>query len=252
MSGRNNDSNDASGTVIELDWNSLSGFHVLGVVIVFLVFLVPGEVAANPGDASIDTDSMDIPPDVAIQVEEDTISRADFRGRVEKRFERVKETRPIPDTVPMERVREGVKQTILKQIVNRLVVKHHALKSGLTAPDTMVEKAFQTSVDEAGSREKFERQLMKHGSSVREHREKIRRKILMRRYLEENVAKPKVSENEIRRVYDANKSRLNSSYEEMKTRLRKMIRKKKYERATAKLVRKLRKKTVIKANIQDL
>lgn len=224
----------------------------------FLTLIVLGTSGflAQPGQAQdgtlIDTNAMDIPPNVAIKVGEDTVSRDEFRGRLERRFNKVKRSRQLPDTADLQKVREAAKETIRRQIVNRMVVRYHALRSGMDAPDTLVEKAFQASIEEAGSREKFEKQLAERGSSVEEHRDRIRRKILMRLYLEENVEEPEISDTEIKRVYDANKGRISQSYEEIKPRLRQMIRKKKYERATARLVRELKRKTEIKVNLQDL
>lgn len=211
---------------------------------------------AQPGlaqdEALIETNAMDIPPDVAIKVGNDTVSRDEFLGRVKKRLATVKKSKQLPDTADMQNIRDGVKETLRRQIVNRMVVRYHALNSGMPVPDTMVEKVLDESIKEAGSREKFMKQLSERGSSMGEQRDRIRRKILMRRYLEKNVKKPTVTDTEIRRVYEANKGRISSSFEEFAPRLRKMIRKKKYDRATAQYLRKLKRKTEIKVNISDL
>lgn len=197
----------------------------------------------------------------ALKVGDQTISKKEFSERVNRRLKRAKANRSRgkkrrksgqnAPRVNKDRVRQQVKE----QLVDKLVLKHHASKSKAHVTEKELNRKWDQMVQKRydGSEKKLKSALKKQGKSLsaykKEYMNRMRERMLVNKFIEQKTD-VSVTDEEIRSWYEKNKKRIgNRSFETIKDRIRKMLKRQKRSKKRGELVRKLKAKTEVKTNL---
>ncbi len=198
-------------------------------------------------DTSTRTDTS-LPDHIAIQVENETVPMDVFERRVENLFSKYKEKADKKgQEYDPEKVRDRLRRKIKNTIVSRLVVSYHAERSDVSVSDERVQKTIDRAIENADSREAYLEKLEKQGSSLEETRDAIRKEMLKKKYIRENMAEVTVTDTAIQEVYLNNKDTFQGMSGKRAYRyIKKRIRREKENRASKAFVAQLKRKSDIR------
>ncbi len=225
-----------------------------------LLFLLVTLTAAPAQDGDAPTgESLDADP--AIQVEDRTVNRAEYERKVNRRVQQLQQrldqmahargsTTARKLRSDTERLRKRVRQQVKKQEVTRLLLQVHADRAGITVSDTDVDEHWRKLAERAGSEEALHRKIEEMDQSPDGFRRRLSNQIRMKRFLDQNVAEPSVSDTEVQQFYRQNEDQLgNRSLKEMRPRIRRQIQHRKKQRATREFIRTLREQSDVVVNV---
>lgn len=136
-------------------------------------------------------------------------------------------------------LRRQVERDVLKKMVDRTLLKRAALRAGLAVPDHEVDGYLVEVAMRAGGIPEMRRLLREQGLTLEEYRRQVRDMLLIQR-LEEMVAQNvEVSEDEIRRAYEADYAH-RFSYQEVREALRQQLLAAKRNRVAVRYLEELR------------
>jgi len=198
----------------------------------------------------------------AIQVGEASISKQEFKQRVDQQVQRRKmrqkamkqkskgkkgngKTPQMPE-INRERIKEQVKEQTIKQ----LVLEHHASKADVSVTDAEIEEEWQKMVDRFGSEEKLTRRLEKSDMDKSDLMSDLKSHLRIQKFIDQRGENSEVTDQEVRDFYEKNKKRMgDKSFEQSKERIRNMLEQRQRRETRDELIEKLRKKTDVKTNL---
>lgn len=239
-------------------------FLVLGVLSLFsLVLTSPvvsqadeGKKSSGESSEQASEKSSDSVP--AIKVGEASISKDEFKQRVDRRVQRRKMRQKMmkkkskgKKTPKMPEIdREQIQNQVKEQTIKQLVLEHHAQKSDVSVDDSDVEEEWQNMVDRFGSEEKLTKRLEKTGKNKADLKEDLRKYLKIKKFVDQQTDQGEVTDQDVRDFYDKNKKRMgNKSFEKTKKQIRKMLEQKQLREARSGLVEDLRSKTDVDVNL---
>ncbi len=157
------------------------------------------------GEADIEATAPEdeLPEGVAIQVNDETVSREELNEHVEQMvqqqaqmFEMQGEEMPEEQK---EQLRERARGQIANQLVDQLVLLSGARAKGITIDDEEVEQFLDEQFDSAQERDMALQQM---GISLEEAHEEIKDMLIIQEFMEEEIGEIEVSEEEARQFFD--------------------------------------------------
>lgn len=148
---------------------------------------------------------------VAIRVDGETVSRAEFDRRLDQQMQQFRQ-RMGADTGadarmdgPMRQLRGQMKRRLANQMVQRLLVTSHMKQAGVTVSDSEVQAQWEQLTRRFPNPESLQRTLRQQGTSETDVRSRIREKLKLQKYLDEEIGEITVTEEEARQYFDQNR-----------------------------------------------
>lgn len=198
----------------------------------------------------------------AIQVGDATVSKTEFKQRVDQRVQRRKMRQQMMKkhakgkkgngkTPQMPEIdREQIKERVKEQTIKRLVLEHHAKQSDVSVTDADIEDEWQKMVDRFGSEKKLTKRLEKSGKSKSDLMNDLKTYLRIKKFVDQNTEDTEVTDQEVRDFYESNKKRMgNKSFEKAKKRIRTMLEQQKRRSTRSELIEQLRKESDVKTNL---
>jgi hypothetical protein len=189
---------------------------------------------------------------VAIEVNDQVAYQSEIESRIDRTVQQMNARRGNQqkgnDVDPQ--LRKRVKEQVVDQTVDQLVLLSHAQQSDVSVDDQQLEERFQSTKERFPSEEAFNNALEQQGMSEDELREQLRQGLLVEQYLNQELDVSEVSEQEVREYYENNKQRFkNRDFETIKGSLERIVRQQKRREARQELVSQLREESDINVRI---
>ncbi len=184
--------------------------------VVLLLGAVIGLGGCGWGEESTDEDVTTASPDeaeeVAIRVDDETISMAEFEERLDGQMQQFRQRmggdtgEDTPMQGPMRQLRSQMKRRLANQMVQRLLITSHMKQAGITVSDSEVQAQWQQLSQRFPNRESLQRTLRQQGTSETDVRSRIREKLKLQKYLDEEIGEIEVTDSEARQYFERNRS----------------------------------------------
>lgn len=183
--------------------------------VVLLLGAVVGLGGCGWGEESADetaTPATEEAKEVAIRVDDETVSMAEFNEKLDRQMQQFRQRmggdtgEDAPMKGPMRQLRGQMKRRLANQMVQRLLITSHMKQAGITVSDSEVQARWQQLSQRFPSRESLQRTLRQQGTSETDVRSRIREKLKLQKYLDEEIGKIEVSDSEARQYFERNRS----------------------------------------------
>ncbi len=186
-----------------------------------------------------------------LKVGEERVSEGEFNQLLERRVQQAKQFRSKgkkTEGKQPEVNRKQMREQVKNQLVDRLVLQHHATSSGVSVSDEELDQKWNEVVNRFGSEQKLKSRLEKEGESIQDLRERMKESMLVEKFVEQK-AEVDVTEDDVRSWYEQNKKRIGDrSFEDVKGPIKDMLKQQKIQQKRTEIAGKLKEKTDVKTN----
>lgn len=163
---------------------------------------VDDEVSARTPDQPAESDDA-----VAIQVNDQVMTFAEFEEELQGQMERLEQQlggmQASPEMAPqLARIRDGMKQQLVEQIVTRMLLEDHLAQSEVEVTEEEVEAQWNKIVAQFPDTETFEQVLKEEGVTAAEAREQVARQVKLDKLMEQELGETEVTDAEAKAFYD--------------------------------------------------
>ncbi|MFB6347358.1 MAG: SurA N-terminal domain-containing protein [bacterium] len=219
-------------------------------MMIVLVYAV-GPVMAKHGNAS-SADSDKSSTDVAIKVDQETISQQEFNRAVQRQVKKMKQRmkRSKSKSPSKKMLRKQARKRVKKGMVGQLVLKSHAKKSGVTVSDSAVQQRWNRLLKRFGGEKSVMKKLKRKGMSKSEFLQRIRDQKRVKKFVRMKTPEVSVTDKELRTYYENNKKRFGKMpFKKAKRFLKRRLKQREKQQQRQQLVQELRKKSSVTINV---
>ncbi|MFB6347413.1 MAG: SurA N-terminal domain-containing protein [bacterium] len=238
---------DSTMSEIVRSWLPFAMLFVLGV------FLLAAPPSSKATENSTETSAHDT--SYAIKIGEQSISKEDYQSIVEGTFQQWKNKysrKKSGDTPDLDKIRSTIRRKIKDQQIRKLHFKHAWKPSDILVPDTMVKVMWKRGVQKAGSAEAFRENLKKRGMTEDTFLRRARNRIKKREFKKQLLKDVTASDTELRNYYEKNEDEFKGRpFEDVKKKLKRVMLKRKRNKALQKYLDNLREKVQISIDLPE-
>lgn len=186
--------------------------------------------------------------DVAIKVNGEVVKQSQLDQRIERSWKRMKTQygERMKNEKMKKRMRKRVRQQVIDQTVEELLLRTNAKESDVSVQESEIDGRIQSQKQRFQSEEQFKKALENKGITIEDYRQRVRKDLLVQKFLDQKLGDVSVSEGEAREYYTKNKQQFkDSSFEEVKSSIERILKRRKQQKKRQQLVDNLREKSEV-------
>lgn len=160
------------------------------------------------GDSST-TEAAGDDSSIAIKVGNESMTMGEFNQQLDQRLQRIKQRlKQLPKSQrekQLQRYRQRFKQRMAQQIETQLTLQHFVNQSDITVSDSEVEQQMSQITEQFPDEKTMKQALKKQGQSLDSLRERIRERIKMQKFIEQETGDIEVSPEEAKQYFEQNR-----------------------------------------------
>lgn len=147
---------------------------------------------------------------VAIKVGNESMTMGEFNDQLDQRLQRIKQRlKQLPESQrekQLERYRQRFKQRMAQQMETQLTLEHFVNQSDITVSDAEIEDQMSQIKEQFPDEKTMKKALKKQGQSLDSLRERIRERLKMQKFIEQETGEIDVSPEEAKEYFEENRS----------------------------------------------
>ncbi|WP_088105292.1 SurA N-terminal domain-containing protein [Halalkalibacter urbisdiaboli] len=162
---------------------------------------VPEEQPEQPSEAKLNTDDI---PDVIATVNGEEINKDLFVTSLQQEANMYASQGMDFSSEDGEELLTMLKQDIVDRLVNERVLMQTVEEQGIEASEEEIDTELQTQMQlvQIESEEQLEQALSAQNMTIEQFRSELEKHVKLNKYIEQNMDKPSVTEDELREAYD--------------------------------------------------